>query len=110
MPEIHEIPKYEVSLDVPILSKEDMATIETVFRNPSVVRYLKYLESDLLNDFHRIPLTDLLANREHVVLKQAFVMGGCNITQTLLSIHKTPHPNTQPQQGVSNVTGTTRRS
>lgn len=110
MPQPNELPIFSVSLETPTLSNEDMATINTVFRNPSVIRYLKYLESDLLNDFHKIPLTDLLQNREHVVLKQAFVMGGCNITQTLLSIHKTPHPTQPTQQGTQNGTGTARRS
>lgn len=81
-----------ISYDLPELVKEDFDTIATVFRNPSVVKYLKHLESDLLADFHKIPLQTLIDNRESVVLKQAFVMGSLNITQTLLQIHKTPTP------------------
>lgn len=99
---------FNVSYDVQPLSGADLMVVETALRHPSIIRYLQHLESDLLKDFHKIPLTDLLENREHVVLKQAFVMGNLNITQTMLNVHKTP-ASSQPQ-GNPNGTSNTRRT
>lgn len=104
MPQQPNVCEFTVSFDLPNITKEDAIAINNIFRHPSVVKYLKFLESQLLNDYHKIPLEDLLLNRDHMALKQAFLMGNINMSQTLLAIHK---DNTiiNPTQGNTNATG-----
>jgi len=96
---IKSIDAISISYEVQALSKEDLVIIEQVFRHPSVVRYLKFLEADILNDYHKIPLEQAISNIQEFMCKTAFVKGTVNVTQTLLQIHKsTPaNPTNVPQ-------------
>lgn len=70
------------------ITPEDMKAIETVFKNPSVVKYLEYLKQDLYKDHVNIDLKTYIQNKELYAAQQVFVKGGINVLETLLLINK----------------------
>lgn len=85
---VDDINNFIISYEPITFSRDEYHLIDQAFRHPSVIKYLKHLEQDILNDFNKIPLSMLIESPQEMLLKQAFVKGTINVTQTLLAIHK----------------------
>lgn len=89
LPNITQIDKITISFEPINFTKEDIDTVATILSNPSFKKYLKHLEQDIASSHYKVPLQDFVRGEKEFAIKQAFVKGMLNVTQTLLNFTKT---------------------